>query len=52
MPKKRKSAKKLTAAGNDKIETKSESSIGTEQLQKAASRSTKNIFSQMLSRSK
>ena len=49
---KRKKGIKKSAGANNKIDTQSEISIGTEQLNEVASRSTKNIFSQMLSRSK
>jgi hypothetical protein len=48
-PKKRKN--KSSKPSRD-IEVQSETSFGTVQLQEKASRSTENVFSQMLSRSK
>ena len=48
MTKKRKNSGK----GRDNEEVRSETSLGTQQLQERASRTTENIFSQMLSHSK
>ena len=44
--------RKNSGKGRETEEVCSETSLGTQQLQERAARSTENIFSQMLSRSK
>jgi hypothetical protein len=44
--------RKNSGKARETEEARSETSIGTQQLQDRAARSTENIFSQMLSRSK
>ena len=44
--------RKNSGKGRETKEVRSETSLGTQQLQERAARSTENIFSQMLSRSK
>ena len=44
--------RKNSSKGREIEEVRSETSLGTQQLQERAARSTENIFSQMLSHSK
>ena len=44
--------RKNSGKGRETEEVRSETSLGIQQLQERAARSTENIFSQMLSRSK